>query len=54
MMTLLPRLAASIPACGLFHDITVAVGETPPSRISSQPMILRPRLLTKRSIRFMK
>lgn len=44
-MTLLPRLAASIPACGLFHDITVAVGETPPSRISSQPMILRPRAI---------
>ena len=37
-----PLLAASMPPAEPRHDMTVAVFDRPPSRISSQPMIFRP------------
>ena len=42
--------AASIPPFSPRHDITVALGASPPSRISSQPMIWRPWSLRNFSI----
>ena len=42
MMALCPALAAFIPPSTPRHDITVALGARPPSRISSQPMMFLP------------
>ena len=54
MMALCPSLAAFIPPSTPLHDMTVALGANPPSRISSQPMMLRPLLLMYFSIRVTK
>ena len=54
MMTVLPALAAAIPPFEPRHDITVAVFEIPPCKISSQPMMLRPWSFSHFSIRCMK
>ena len=45
MITSKPFFAASIPPAAPRQDITVAPSASSPSRISSQPMILRPRSL---------
>ncbi len=54
MITLWPCFAAAMPPLMPRQDMTVALGAKPPSNISSQPMICRPLLLRKRSMRRMK
>src|SRR6266536_3400947 len=53
MTTSWPCFAAAMPPAVPRHDITVAFGASPPSRISSQPTSRRPCALRKRSIRRM-
>src|SRR5438067_11603561 len=53
MTTSCPCFAAAIPPAVPRHDITVAFGASPPSRISSQPTSRRPFAFRNRSIRRM-
>ena len=48
MTTSWPCRAAAIPPFTPRHDITVACGASPPSRISSQPIRRRPLLEQER------
>ena len=53
MTTLCSALAAAMPPLTPRQLITAAFSASPPSRISSQPMILRPLEVTNLSIRLM-